>query len=222
MAFGPIMQLKVGELNLELAPIAKDDMKNFVSLGMQQASITKYLARRAAPVLEDELEWFDKTRAEKNSLIWGIYVVEDESRQLIGNTGLHDITHEHLIQSVSGSMIFDKAFWDKGIASSIHKARTWYAFTQLGHDRVKSAVVQGNVASRKALEKSGYNFVYTERNVAFTDGKLRHQDNFECLNPAELPWQKWWGGDTPTEASLAARAKTLEVMRWAEENVTLL
>src|SRR5690606_16137983 len=106
MAFGPIMQLKVGELNLELAPIAKDDMKNFVSLGMQQASITKYLARRAAPVLEDELEWFDKTRAEKNSLIWGIYVVEDESRQLIGNTGLHDITHEHLIQSVSGSMIF--------------------------------------------------------------------------------------------------------------------
>jgi ribosomal-protein-alanine N-acetyltransferase len=197
-------------------------MKEFVSPGMQQASITKYIGRRIAPVFEDELEWFERTRGEKNSLIWGIYVVEKNTRLLIGNTGLTDITYGHTIQATSGSMIFRKEYWGKGIASSIHKARIWYVFYQLGFTRIVSAVIDGNVASRKALEKSGYQLVYVERNAAFIDGKLLHEDNMECLNPLEPAWQLWWGADEPTKAALEARNRTLKVMEWASKNVTLL
>jgi RimJ/RimL family protein N-acetyltransferase len=222
MAFGPIMQLKVGELQIELSPLTKNDMGEFVAPGMQQASITRYLAHHSAPVLEDELEWFEKTRNEKNSLTWGIFVIEAETRLLIGNTTLMDITHDYLIQSTSGSMIFRKEFWGKGIASAIHKARTWYAFEHLGHTRIKSAVMHGNIASRKALEKSGYTLVYVERNMMFVEGELHHQDNLECLNPAEEPWSRWWGKDQPTEDAIAAREKTRASMKWAEENVILL
>ena len=64
MAFGPIMQVKVSEdLVVELAPIHKDDMGEFVSRehsSMQNAKITKYLKRRSAFVFEDELEWLKK------------------------------------------------------------------------------------------------------------------------------------------------------------------
>jgi len=222
MAFGPIMQLRVGDLFVELAPIKKEEMGEFVSPGMQQGSVTKYLNRCAAPVLEDELEWFERVRAEKDSVIWGIYVLEDDKRTLIGSSGIHDITNAHVIQAVSGSLIFRKEFWGKGIASSIHKARTWYIFEQLGYDRIKSAVAYGNVASRKALEKSGYAFVFTERNVTFIDGNLVHQDNLECLNPSELSWQKWWGKDIPPKQSQEARKKTLETLEWARQNVVLL
>lgn len=222
MAFGPIMQLNVGELLIELGPIAKDDMGQFIAPGMQQASITKYLTRRSAPVLEDELEWLDRERTSKDSLIWGIYVISSSERLLIGSTSLHNISVDHTIQSTSGSMIFRKEYWGKGIAGSVHKARTWYAFEQLGHTRIKSAVIHGNVASRKALEKSGYIHVYTERNTVFVDGRLRHQDNLECLNPSETTWRLWWGEDQPTPEAIAARQKTREAMAWAVENVCLL
>lgn len=222
MAFGPIMQLKVGELLIELAPVAKTDVGEFISPGMQQASITKYLRRNVGPVLEDELEWFERERASKDSIVWGIYIVEGKKRLLIGNTGIHEITNEHTIQSTSGSMIFRKEYWGKGIASAIHKARTWYVFEQLGHTRVKSAVVHGNIASRKALEKSGYNLVYVERNTHFVDGGLHHQDNLECLNPSESAWRLWWGKDQPTDEAIAARERAREVMQWAKTHVNLL
>lgn len=221
MAFGPVMRLTVGELNIELAPLAKEVMKEFVA-GMQQAGVTKYLAQHVAPTLEDELEWFDKIRTDKQSLLWGIWVVDGDSRVLIGNTALNNITKSHIHQATSGSMIFRKEYWGKGIASHVHKARTWYAFQHLGLHRVMSAVIQGNVASRKALAKSGYELVYVERNTVFVDGALRHQDNLECLNPLDSFWTQWWHSNRPTKRSQVARRCTQEVMVWSQENVELL
>jgi len=98
MAFGPIMQLQVGDLKVELAPLTKDNMPEFINPGMQQASVTRYLSRRSAPVLEDEQEWFERIRKEKESLTWGIYVVESDERILIGDTTLFDTTKQPAVQ----------------------------------------------------------------------------------------------------------------------------
>jgi RimJ/RimL family protein N-acetyltransferase len=119
-------------------------------------------------------------------------------------------------------MIFRKEYWGKGIASSIHKARTWFAFQHLGLHRVKSAVIQGNVGSLKALSRSGYSLVYVERNEQFINGQLRHLDCLECLNPSESFWNQWWHGDRPPKRALEARKCTQEALVWAEENVELL
>lgn len=229
MAFGPIMRFAVGELTIELAPLTRESMGEFIDLahggGMQRHTVTRYLGRRNAPVLEDEYEWFDKARQEKNSLIWGIWVVKGSERTLIGNSSLNGIGEQgssgFIRQATSGSMIFRPEYWGKGIASSAHKARTWYAFQHLGLHRVMSAVVQGNGGSSKALQRSGYTYVYTERNEQYGDGELRHLDCFECLNPHDLFWRQWWHGDRPPAASLRARRLTREALAWAEANVTL-
>lgn len=222
MAFGPIMQLKVGELEIELAPLTKESMGAFVSPGMQQAEVTRYLGLAVAPTLEDEQEWYDKTRQEKDSLVWGIWVKNDDDKKIIGTSGVHSITKGHTQQAVSGSLIFDTSYWGQGIASAIHKARTWYAFQHLGLTRIKSAVLHGNVASCKALEKTGYSFVFVERNEKFVDGSLRHMDNLECLNPDAAAWRLWWGTDRPSKVARDARKRTREAMEWAEQNVKLL
>jgi RimJ/RimL family protein N-acetyltransferase len=223
MAFGPIMQVKVGDLLVELAPLTKENVCEFVKDGaMQQASITRYLGRRFAPVLEDEHEWFERVRGEKDSLTWGIYLVDGETKNLIGDTTLFDITKEHIHQATSGSMIFRQEHWGKGIASAIHKARSWYAFQHLGLHRIKSAVFRGNGGSLKALQRSGYNLVYTERNSAFIDGTLRHHDNLECLNPNDPFWQQWWHGERPPKHALEARQRAQQALEWAKQNVTLL
>ena len=223
MAFGPIMRIKLDELTIELAPFERDDTRAFVDPGMQQHSVVQYIDQPGTVfVFADEQEWYDKIRADKDRIIWGIWAVENDTRTLIGNSAIFDMKRGHTIQGTTGIIISDKSYWGKGIASAAHKARTWYAFQHLGLTRLKSAVIQGNDASRKALEKVGYNFVYTERNEKFTNGKLHHMDCFECLNPDEQAWNLWWGEDTPSESALAARARTREVMAWAEQNVELL
>lgn len=224
MAFGPRMRFKVGELQIELAPITKETVGEYVAGpgGLQHHSIQRYLAMTWAPTAEDELDWYEKTRATKDNLCWGIWVINGDSRELIGNTVLEHITKWPTRQAVSGSLIFKKEYWGKGIASAAHKARTWYGFNQLGLIRIKSAVIQGNSGSRKALERSGYNLVYVERNETFIDGTLHHLDNLECLNPAPAAWRQWWHGDRPTTAAIQARIRTREALAWAEENVELL
>lgn len=220
MTFGPIMKMKVGELQIELAPLKKEVMHEFVQPGMQQHSVIKYLQQHAK-VEEDEDEWYDTARKRADSVLWGIWVIDGATRIVIGTTALHDITRNHTYQATSGSMIFRKEYWRKGIASRIHMARTWYAFEQVGLDRIMSAVIQGNIGSRKALVKSGYDVVYVERNTHFVDGMLRHQDNLECLNPNDPFWSNWWHGDRPTKRMVDARKRTVAAMEWAKQNVEL-
>lgn len=233
MAFGPIMRFTVGEFRVELAPLTKEVMPQFVDLvhggGLQRHSVTRYLGMGIAPVAEDELEWYEKTRAARDTLVWGIWILQGEgdelTRTLIGNSALTGIDKDGssglIRQATSGSVIFRPEFWGKGIASAAHKARTWYAFQHLGLHRIKSAVLQANGGSRKALERSGYTFVYTERNESYGDGAFMHLDCLECLNPINLFWSQWWHGDRPAEASAAARKLTQRVMRWADTNVEL-
>ncbi len=222
MSFGPIVRFELDDLVVEFAPLTRESLVEFINPGMQQHSITRYLAMHRAPVIEDEQEWYDKTRTEASSLVWGIWLVSDGERKLIGESRLTEIEHGHIHQAVSGSMIFRQEYWGKGIASAAHKARTWYGFEQLGLHRIKSAVIQANGGSRKALERSGYNLVYVERNTVFIDGQLRHQDNLECLNPTEPFWSQWFHSDQPTKAQFDARQRTLKALEWAQKHVTLL
>ena len=223
MAFGATMRLQVGELTIELSALTKESMKEFIAGegGMQLHSVHRYINRHTAPTQQDEEEWFDKTRATSDNLVWGIWVVDGDQRTLIGNTSLGEIEGKHFRQATSGSMIFRQDYWGKGIASAIHKARTWYAFNQLGLTRIKSAVIDGNLGSRKALEKSGYSLVYVERNELFVDGSHRHMSCLECLNPNPEFWNRWWRGERPPKASIAARNRTREALPWAETHVTL-
>jgi RimJ/RimL family protein N-acetyltransferase len=226
MAFGPIMKFAVKDksdklLPVEMAPIAREDLVALVSPGMQQASVSRYLNRRTAPVLDDEYEWYDRVRKDTNGITWGIWV-EDKARKLVGVSAFDNIKHEYIHQATSGSLIFDENYWEKGIATSAHKARTWYGFWQMGLVRLTSEVIQCNIASLKALGHSGYFVHNVERNVEFIDGKLQHAVNLECLNPADWAWAQWWGDDCPADISHEARKAARDAMDWAEKNVTLL
>ncbi len=222
MSMGPIMRFKTDHgLAIELAPFTRTDALDFVE-GFSKESITQYLNAGHAQTAETEQEWYDKVIKDDSRLVWGIWVTVDGVRKLIGNTALVGISQKHIYQATSASIIVDKLFWGKGIASAAHKARTYYAFKRMGLHRVKSAVVVGNVASKRALEKTGYIYVYTERNELFTNGGLRHMGWFECLNPEDWAWRQWWGNDRPTRKAIEARAQTLEALQWAEQNVELL
>lgn len=221
---GPIMDVRVTDaLTVRLAPFSRDDAKQFVTGGgLQARSVTRYLGLWYAPSDEQEQEWYDQAIKDQTKLVWGIWDMSGKKPTLIGNTALTDLQIFPVRQMTSGSLIVDKSYWGRGIASAIHKARTWYAFREFGLTRIKSAVMLPNIGSKKALAKSGY-FVHSiERNVQYTEGKFLHQENLECLNPDERVWSQWWGDDTPPKQAEEARRVTLAALTWADANVTLL
>ncbi len=231
MAFGPIMQFSVppkkdgdSTLNIELASLTHELMPEFVKNGgLQSYPVIKYVStRRNAMVEQDETDWFERERKNSDSIVWGIFDITN-GRTLIGNTSLgsFETGPTGIRQAVSGILIFNKDYWGKGIASYAHKARTWYAFNEMGLTRIQSAVYDGNIASQKALESIGYQFVYTERNANYADGRLIHATNLECINPLEPFWTNWWGSDVIPETALESQATTMAVLDWAKQNVHL-
>ncbi len=223
--FGRPMSVRVNDsLTVKLAPFAREDVNYFIKDGgLQLHSVTRYIGSiHTALTQQDEEEWFDNHRTQKDSLTWGIWVNEAGVERLIGSSGLNNLEEFPMRQMTSGSMIVNKDYWGKGIATAAHKARTWYAFKQYGLTRIKSAVALPNIGSKIALSRSGYFTHSIERNTGFVDGKYVHQENLECLNPDEREWLRWWGDDDPTEVARAARPVTIEVLAWADANVTLL
>lgn len=221
---GPIMSVQVNnKLTVRLAPFTKEDLGAFIDNGgMQLRSTTRYMAMNFAPTIETELEWYDKIRSNPDYMVWGIWTDEADGAKLIGNTALSRLEEFPFRQMTSGSAIFNQNYWGKGIASAIHRARTWYAFSEMNLTRIKSAVALPNVASKKALLKSGYFVHSTERNTQFANGVFQHQENLECLNPSEHEWNRWWGIDTPSSNAIEARKVTLEAIEWAKQNVSIL
>lgn len=227
MSFGPIIKTttKTG-LVVGLAPFERDDAAQLAE-GMQRLPVLQYIGMGAmAQTVGTEQEWYDEAVKKKNQVLWGIWVSENGSKKLIGTSAINEIgphveSQPNITQGTTGVMITDPAYWGKGIASAAHKARTYFAFRQLGLIRLKSAVAQTNHASRKALASSGYFDVYTERNYQFINGKYIHEDNLECLNPDDWAWRLWWGDDRPTRKAVEARETTRQALEWAEQNVEL-
>jgi RimJ/RimL family protein N-acetyltransferase len=220
MAFGPTMKIKTDRLEIELAPFTREQALLFVG-GFEKHSVTQYLSAGIAQTKETEEEWYDTMIKDKASRVWGIWIIEDGKRILIGSSSLMNLVlDKHIRQATSGSLIFNTTHWGKGIASTCHKARALFAFEQLGLHRIMSAVLQPNVGSRKALERSGYTFVYTERNEEFVNGNLVHKDCFECLNPADWAWRQWWGDDRPPRKNVDARKCTEDALEWARTHVS--
>lgn len=221
---GQPMQVRVNDkLIVKLAPFSREEARLFVKDGgLGLHSVSRYAMQRQALTVEDEEEWYGKVRKDKSSYIWGIWDYSSKEPRLIGNSSLTHLEEFPLRQMVTGSMIFDQKYWGRGIATATHKARTWYAFNQLNLTRLKSAVIEVNIGSEKALSRSGYFFHSLERNVNFVDGKFHHQRNLECLNPSDIEWQSWWGDDEPSPEAIKAREVTKESLAWADANVTLL
>lgn len=223
MTFGPIMHLKIGELAIELAPLTRESMGEFVRAGgMQTHTVSRYLGSRTAPTLEDEHAWYDKVCADEHSFIWGIWAVDGNDRTVIGTSGLHDQQDWAMSIWTSGSMIFRPEYWSRGIGSRCHMARTWYAFRQLRANVIYSCALLDNTRSLNALLKCGYAQVATRRNARFVDGRYLHEAHLECVSPDPIAWREWWHGDRVPRAFREARTRTLAALAWADEHVQLL
>jgi len=134
----------------------------------EELEVTHFLELRHPPSLEMEKEFLDRIARDPDTVWWA---VEHEGK-LVGGTGIHQIDWKHGF-GTTGTLIADRTAWGKGLARELMRLRADYAFTQLPLRKLKSAYVDGNVASGKAQRAAGYREVGRWHKERFVDGEWR-------------------------------------------------
>lgn len=182
--YGPVLQGKLVRLR---PPTAEDAAA--MSTWFDELEVTRFLELRHPPSVEMEKEFIDRMARDANVVFWAVEV----DGRLVGGTGIVDIDWKHGY-GTTGTVIADRAVWGKGVGRELMQLRAEYAFTQLPLRKLKSAYIEGNVASSRAQRAAGYREVGRWRKDRFIDGEWRDHVLTEVLR------EEW-------EASRAAAAR---------------
>jgi len=144
-----------------LAPIRPEHLEHYVEW-FADPDVTRFLTRNVAVTLQQEQEWLEQVARSETEVVWGIFA---EGKH-VGSTAISRIDWRNR-HGMTGIVIGDRGCWGRGIASEAMTMRTHYAFEELGLEKLLTQVVEGNVASRRALERVGYATVGIYRHHEF-------------------------------------------------------
>lgn len=162
-----------------LRPPARTECQ-LIANGLQSLHVCKYMAMRHAQVLENEEEWYDEQRQNKDDVIW--LIVPQGSEVPVGITGIHHFLNPAM-RGTLGIVIWDPSLWGKGIATRVHIGTTWYAAKHLGLNTLDATVREANIASRKALEFVGFMPIGFSHFDDFRMGVFQNTNHLEWYNP---------------------------------------
>jgi [ribosomal protein S5]-alanine N-acetyltransferase len=158
---GPTLVGKV----VTLAPIGLEHLENFCRW-FADPEVTRFLTRDTPPTLTEEEAWFERASQSKQDVIWGLFVQDEH----VGSIGISQIDWRNR-RALTGIVIGDRKRWGRGVAGDAMRLRTVYAFEELGLEKLVTQVVEGNNASRRALERVGYQTVGIYRRHEYRQGR---------------------------------------------------
>ncbi|HYB40804.1 MAG TPA: GNAT family N-acetyltransferase [Candidatus Methylomirabilis sp.] len=161
--YGPVM---VGE-RVRLEPPRIESAATYIRW-FADRDVTRYMMMRHPTSLKKEEEWLEHMAASADDVLWGI--ARAAGGELIGNVHLMKIAWRHRHAELS-YVIGERDQWGKGHATEAVKLATAYAFLELGLEKVWAAVVDGNEASRRALERNGYRRSALFRRDRYVEGR---------------------------------------------------
>ena len=180
--FGINMQVKHDSLVVNLRPFTKADLPILVE-HFSSMKIHMNTQGLFGQTLENEEGWYEKVRKDEDSCVWAIQPANSDIP--IGVTSLNNIT-SRANSCVSGIIIWDIDWWNKGVASATHLARTMFAADFLNRFTIRSEVRVQNEASRKALERVGYTVWGVEPLSVFKGGVWLDTNYLIWLHPEKI------------------------------------
>ena len=106
--------------------------------------------------IEDELEWYERLRREKER--HRVFtIVENTTSSPVGFIGIHRINYRDGHAEIG--YFIAKEHWRKGYATEAVRLALIYAFEWLNLRKVYARVYEPNVASIRVLEKNGFELV---------------------------------------------------------------
>lgn len=136
---------------LRLRPVQPGDLPKFAEW-LADPEVRRWLAAlHDAPTLQDEIEWYEDSRANPDNVLWSIETLEG---QLIGTVELRVVPHAQ--RAELGIAIQDKTQWDKGYGTETVRHVLEYGFEELELNRIELTVDEENARGRRCYEKCGF------------------------------------------------------------------
>jgi RimJ/RimL family protein N-acetyltransferase len=145
-----------------LSPADEADLE-FARRLINRPAVRKPLRAFEPKTLDDERAWLESL----GDGDYGFVVRADGER--VGIAGLHE---KHRAWGVTElGYFFDPAAWGNGYATDAARQLARYAFDELRYAKVVAPVLATNEASRRVLEKAGFEREGVLRDEAFVDGE---------------------------------------------------
>lgn len=160
------IELKLGVV--ELFGLQPDDVTDEYVAWLNDAAVNRYLESRFVRHTPESTRRFVQDVVESDdSILFGIRYFPDGRH--VGNIKLGPVDRHHRRAEI-GLLIGDRSVWGRGIAASSIELATRYAFDSLGLLKVTAGCYAGNVGSRRAFEKAGFEVEAIRRRHFLLDG----------------------------------------------------
>jgi [ribosomal protein S5]-alanine N-acetyltransferase len=146
--------------------------------------LTTHMTWAAHTDLEQTRTWL-RGHAEQiasgTDMLWTI----EHAGAPVGHISLHRITWSRLAVRFDRAELgywMAKPFWGKGLMTEAATLATRWAFETLGLHKVRVMCFEGNLASRRVIEKVGYRFLCRSEEDVWRDGKWHAHLEFELTS----------------------------------------
>ena len=154
-------------VQVRLRPLEERDLPTCVEW-MHDREVTRWLASVGEPpTLADEQEWYDRRRADPDSVMWAIETAEG---RLIGNVELRLTPAAR--RAEMGIVVGDKAEWNQGYGTHTVQLVLRYAFKELELNRVELTTDEENARAIRCYEKCGFTREGLLRQHRLVDGQF--------------------------------------------------
>jgi len=144
---------------LLLRPWQPGDLERLVRL-YADPQVARYVSRDGQPIPRERsvpaFEHFVEQWERKGYGPWA--AVDKHSGRWLGEIGLNELPDFPGPHKVEVGWELDPSVWGRGLATEGGRAAVRYGFQVVGLERIVSATVPANVASRRVMEKCGLTF----------------------------------------------------------------
>lgn len=152
---------------VRLRPLEERDLPTCVDW-MNDREVTRWLAAIGEPpTLEDEQDWYDRRRADPDSVMWAIETAEG---RLVGNVELRITPAAR--RAEMGIVVGDKSVWNRGYGTGTVRMVLRYAFEELELNRVDLTTDEANYRAIRCYEKCGFQREGLLRQHRLIDGEF--------------------------------------------------
>jgi ribosomal-protein-alanine N-acetyltransferase len=154
---------------LVLRSLRQDDINSTYLAWMNDPAVNCFLETRFVPQSIESIQaYWHEHRDDLNSPWFAMEIIDNGPH--IGNIKLGPINWLHRRADIS-LFIGNRDFWGKGFATESILLISQWAFHELDLQKLTAGVYSGNVGSRRAFEKAGFELEATLKDEVFFRGK---------------------------------------------------